>query len=194
MTNETDSVDPFNLGKLREPQSLVQVKQRRLSIPVRKKPSRQAFVRVHPDPEFRINMPLFTPDKSGDSRDDEAYFVHDSVVGEMLGEFQLWTIFAAVDTLGNPFLWRIRVPPEDGREPNPWLLSNRAAAEQAMDKWIRVASDIHAGAYKIFVHEGQPPDPVWPQESFLELLKLGFKNRMIDRPDHPIILQLRGLA
>src|SRR5262249_43214370 len=38
-----------------------------------------------------------------------------------------------------------------------------------------------AGAYKIIEYEGPPIEPVFPQESFLELLKLAFKNRMIDR-------------
>src|SRR5262245_3504259 len=112
----------------------------------------------------------------------------------MQGEGRAWTIFTAVDLYGNPFLWRIAVPPDDDREPNRWLTSNREAAEEAMKRWVRVTSDRAAGAYVLWEYEGPPREPVWPKETFAELLKIAFKNRLVDKPDHPIILRLRGLA
>jgi hypothetical protein len=187
--------DPFNLKALREPQQLVQVRQRRLVVPVRRKPNRLAFVRVHPDPEYRLTaMPIFREGKSDSGGDEEMYFVHQSVLGEMAGEYRLHSIYTAVDLQGNPFLWVVPLPQDDGREPNNWLVTNREAAELAISRWVRVASDMGAGAYKVIEYEGAPIEPVFPQEPFLELLKLGFKHRMIDRPDHPKILRLRGLA
>jgi hypothetical protein len=186
--------DPFNLKALREPQQLVQVRHRRLAVPVRRKPNRLAFVRTHPDPEYRITMPIFRAGKSDGGGDEEMYFVHQSVLAEMDGEYRLHSIYTAVDLQGNPFLWTVPLPVDDGREPNNWLVTNREAAELAIGRWVRVASDTGAGAYKIIEYEGPPIEPVFPQEPFLELLKLAFKNRMIDRSDHPMILRLRGLA
>jgi hypothetical protein len=49
-----------------------------------------------------------------------------------------------------------------------------------------------ARAYETYEYEGTPPEPKFPQEPFQELIRLGFKHRLIDRPDHPIILGLRG--
>jgi len=187
--------DPFNLKALRELPQLVQVRQRRLVVPVRRKPNRLAFVRVHPDPEYRHpSVPIFREGKSDSGGDEEMYFVHPSMLAEMSGEYRLYSIYTAVDLQGNAFLWIVPLPQDDGREPNNWLISNREAAELAITRWVRVASDMGAGAYKIVEYEGPPIEPVFPQEPFLELLKLGFKHRMIDRPDHPKILRLRGLA
>ena len=38
------------------------------------------------------------------------------------------------------------------------------------------------------------PDPEWPTLSFQELLRIAFRDRLIDRLDHPVIKRLRGLA
>jgi hypothetical protein len=186
------AADPFDLKALREPQSLVQVRRRRLSVPVRRKPNRLDFVRTHPSPEYRVDMPLFRC-QSDSGGDEECYFVHPRVMAEMQNECRMHTIFTAVNLSGGVFLWCVPIP-QDDREPNAWLVSNREAAELAIHKWVRVASDRGAGAYCVHEYEGAPHEPVWPEESFLDLLKLGFKNRMIEHPDHPMILKLRGLA
>jgi hypothetical protein len=192
--DEGDKPDPFDLKALREQQSLVPVKRRRLSIPVMRKPNRHRFVRVHPSEDYRIDLPIFRPQKDEEGGgDDELYFVHPSVLHEVASECRNATVFTAVTLQGNPFLWCVMRPMDDGREPNMWLASNREAAEIAMQKWVRVASDMAAGCYETYEYEGTPPPPKWPPESFQELLRLGFRHRLIDRPDHPIILGLRGL-
>ena len=184
--------DPFNLAALREPQSLVHVRQRRLSVPVRKRPNRLDFVRVHPDPSYRVNMALFSA--PSDSGDEDVYFVRPEMLAEIAKECRHYTIFTAVNLQGGVFLWRVALPVDDGREPNTWLTTNREAAELAITKWVRVASDRNAGAYSVIEYEGPPIEPAWPKESFLDLLKLAFKNKIIDRPDHPMVLRLRGIV
>jgi hypothetical protein len=38
-------------------------------------------------------------------------------------------------------------------------------------------------------------DPIWPTDrTFNDLLKLGFADKIINSPDHPYVLQLRGVA
>jgi hypothetical protein len=192
--DDSGKPDPFDLKALREQQSLIPVKRRRLSIPVVRKPNRHRFVRVHSDPEYRIDIPVFRPHRDGEGGgDDEIYFVHPSVLHELEAECRIATIFTAVTIQGNPFLWCVMRPIDDGRDPNSWLVSNREAAEIAMTKWVRVASDTAAGAYETHDYEGAPPEPKFPPESFQELLRLGFKHHLIDRVDHPVILGLRGL-
>jgi hypothetical protein len=38
------------------------------------------------------------------------------------------------------------------------------------------------------------PDPVWPELSFQELLRIAFRDRLVDRLDHAVIKRLRGLT
>jgi hypothetical protein len=186
-----DNPDPFDLQALREAPILVKVKPRRLHIPVRRRPNRHDFVRTHSDPEYRINLPIFRGGSDGD--DEEMYYVVPAMMAEMPNEVQLYTAFTAVNLRGSVFLWCIPIPPDD-RQPNAWLVTNRECAETAIDKWVRVASNRDDGCYHAVDYEGPPVEPVFPQETFRELLMLGFKNRVVDRPDHPIILKLRGLA
>jgi hypothetical protein len=37
-------------------------------------------------------------------------------------------------------------------------------------------------------------EPVWPELSYEELLRIGYRDRMITTLEHPVILRLRGLA
>jgi hypothetical protein len=36
------------------------------------------------------------------------------------------------------------------------------------------------------------PDPEWPQLGFWELIKIAFRDHLVDRIDHPVIKRLRG--
>jgi hypothetical protein len=160
-----DKSDPFDLAALREPQSLAQVRRRRLVVPVQKKPNRHQFVRVNPDPAYQVSMLLFKPEWGGD-KDDEYYFVHPSVAAELENECRLYTVYTGVTLAGDPFLWIIPVPNDNGQDPNTWLISNREAAELAKEKWIRVASDLGARAYCVHECDGLLAEPKFPTESF----------------------------
>ena len=186
-----NAFDPFDLQALREAPILAKVKPRRLHIPVRRRPNRHDFVRTHPNPEYRINLPIFRGRSDGD--DEEMYYVVPAMVAEMPNECQPYTAFTAVNLRGSVFLWLVPFPPDD-RQPNAWLVTNRECAEAAINKWVRVASNRDDGCYHAIEYEGPPVEPMFPPETFRELLMLGFKNRVVDRPDHPIILKLRGLA
>ena len=85
------------------------------------------------------------------------------------------------------------LPLDDGRR-NDWHATAREAAELAKGGWVRVAADMSLGAYRIFKAEGQLVDPAWPDQSLNDLLRLGFRDRVIDSDAHPIVRRLRGLA
>ena len=57
-----------------------------------------------------------------------------------------------------------------------------------------MAPDMSLGAYRIYTAEGQLSEPVWPDKSLTELLKLGFKDKVINSAEHPVIRKLRGLT
>ena len=163
------------------------VKKLLTTVPVRK-PSAQDFVRVHPAPEFRDNFPII---EIKDER--EEYIVTASLVPELAGEFVTKTLFLAINRQGTPFFWPVRLPAPDGRDLD-WWRSSREAAELAMKSWVRVRANMNLGAYDLFVAESAIPDPEWPTLGFWELIKIAFRDHLIDRIDHPVIKRLRGLA
>ena len=185
---QASTPDPFNPTNLRLSQSFVEtagVKKLLTTIPVRK-PSPQDFVRVHPDPAYRENFPII---ELKDER--EEYIVVADLVPLLIGEFVTKTLFTAINRQGTVFFWPVRLPSPDGKNLD-WWRSSREAAELAMEFWIRVRANMDLGAYDIFKADGVIPDPEWPQLGFWELIKIAFRDHLVDRIDHPVIKRLRG--
>ena len=40
--------------------------------------------------------------------------------------------------------------------------------------------------------KGDIGEPQWPAKTMRDLLEIGFRNYLIDRPDHPVIRELAG--
>jgi hypothetical protein len=182
--------DPFDLTNLRLDQSFVEsagVKKLLTTIPVRK-PSPQDFVRVHPDPEYRAVLAII------ELKDDrEIYLVPAPMARELPGEFAMATIYTAINRQGVVFLWPVRLPATDGRILE-WHRSAAEAAELAMRRWVRVKANTSLGAYEMFEAASTIPDPDWPELPFQELLRIGFRERLVDRLDHAVVKRLRGLT
>jgi hypothetical protein len=180
--------DPFNPANLRLSQSFVEtagVKKLLTTVPVRK-PSSQDFVRVHSDPAYRENFPII---ELKDER--EEYIVVADLVPALIGEFVTKTLFTAINRHGTVFFWPVRLPSPDGRDLE-WWRSGREAAELAMKSWIRMRANMNLGAYDIFQAESVIADPEWPQLGFWELIKIAFRDHLVDHIDHPVIKRLRG--
>jgi hypothetical protein len=175
--------DPFDLANLRLPQSFVEsagVKKLLTTVPVRK-PNPQDFVRVHPSPEYRAPLAII------DLKDDrEIYLVPKSIANELPGEFVMVTIFTAINRQGVVFLWPVRLPAADGST-NDWHKSAADAADRATRRWLRIKANMSLGAYEMFEAASSIPDPEWPELPFQELLRIAFRDRLIDRLDHPVI-------
>jgi hypothetical protein len=101
------------------------------------------------------------------------------------------TIYTAINRQGEVLLWPVRMPAPDGKH-NAWHRSAATAADVAMRHWVRVTANMSLGAYDIFEASADIPEPTWPELPFTELLKIAFRDRLVDRLDHPVILQLRG--
>jgi hypothetical protein len=182
------AADPFDPENLRLSQAFVDiagVKKLLTTVPVRK-PSPQDFVRVHPSPEYRENFPMI---ELKDER--EEYIVTANLVPELIGEFVTKTLFTAINRQGTIFFWPIRLPSPDGKDLD-WWRSGREAAELATKSWIRARANMNLGAYDIFKAESVIADPEWPELGFWELIRIAFKDHLIDRIDHPVVKRLRG--
>jgi hypothetical protein len=182
--------DPFDVAGLRLDPSFIEtagVKKLLMTVPVGR-PSPQDFVRVHPDPAFRDSFATIEW-----KEDRELFIVVPPVARELPGECVLVTLYTAINRQGVVRLWPIRLPGPDGRI-NEWHRSQAEAAQRAIEHWVRLKSNMSIGAYEAYEASAAIPDPVWPAESFQQLLRIGFRDRLVDRLDHPLIAKLRGRA
>jgi hypothetical protein len=177
-----------DLSKLRLDQSFVEtagVKKLLTTVPVRK-PNAQDFVRVHPDASYRENFSVI------ELKDDrEIYLVPPSVANDLPGEFVMVSLYTAINRLGVVFLWPVRLPAADGRVIE-WHRTLNEAAERSMTCWLRVKANMALGAYEMFEAASTIPDPKWPAVTFPELLRIGFKHRLVTDLDHAVVKRLRG--
>jgi hypothetical protein len=190
MSEETTPPDPFDPANLRLDQSFIEsagVRKLLTTVPIGK-PNPQDFVRVHPDPSYRVPVGLI------DLKDDrEIYLVVPNLTGELAGELKPHTLYTCINRQGVVRLWPVRIPDPDGRAME-WHRSAAEGAQRAMTQWVRIKANMHLGAYEMYVAERVISEPVWPELTFAELLRVAFRDRMIDRLDHPVVKRLRGLA
>ena len=166
---------------------LAQVEELLAAVPVRR-PHPQHFFRVHPSEEYRLTTQILEM-----KEDREAYIVARQLWDALHGEsgFGPRLIVTTVTRQGVLSLWPLRLPRSDGRTDN-WATSALAAVKEAETRWVRMAADMHLGAYRIVRAIGEIPEPLWPDRSFEEILSEGFKERFINGLDHPVLQKLRG--
>jgi hypothetical protein len=183
--------DPFNPAALRLDPSYTEtagVRRHLMTVPVRK-PNRQEFFRVHSDPLYRLTPAAIVELKE----DRETYLITPAIAQQLPDEFAAATLLTAVNRQGVLFIWPLKLPGPDGRQ-NDWHTSAAEAAEIAMSTWSRLKANMSLGAYELFTATGNLPDPEWPELPFPEILKIAFRNHLVDQLDHPLIERLLGKA
>lgn len=183
--------NPFDPESLRLDQNTVQslgVKKLTTTVPVRK-PTKAEWVRTHPDSTYCLQTAVI---ELKDERS-ETYLVHPRLWPSLSTEatFAPRALFTAMSRQGVVFLWPVRLPGSDGRI-DAWSQSAMDAVERARRGWVRVTANMALGAYEIFMATAPLPEPEWPELSFADLLKIGFKDRFIQTSDHPVLRKLRG--
>ena len=184
----TETSNPFDPARLRLSQDFaatVGVKKALITVPVRK-PSKQEFVRVHPDQAYRLETAVLEL-----KEERETYLVEPSLWSELPSELTPKVLFTTMNRQSVLTLWPVRLPGEDGRL-DEWNTSALEAAEMARERWVRVVANMGLGAYEVYEASGDLPDPSWPELSCPEILKVAFKGRYITEVEHPVIRRLRG--
>ena len=181
--------DPFaNLETLRLTQGFNQTvgaTRTQLVIPVRK-PSRQDWVRVHPDPSYRLETCVLEL-----KEERETYLVSQSLWSEIADDISPRVLYTAITRQGTLFVWPVRMPGGDGRT-DRWSESALTGADLATKLWIRLSANMQSGGYDVFEAAGKIPDPVWPDLPLSDILRRAFSNAFIEDIDHPVLLKLRG--
>ena len=187
--SDTLEFDPFDPAALRlDPsEELVGIRRVVANVAIRK-PKRQEFIRVHPEPDYRLDVAILDLEEDGDS-----FMVSPDLRPELADELKRVTLYTTLNRSGGLFLWPVRLPDATGRR-NTWADSSRRGAEYAMKHWTRLSSNRPAGQYDIAIASATLPEPEWPDLAFKEILRLAFQDAMITSIDHPAIRRLRGEA
>ena len=185
--------DPFDLDRLRlapEDDRALGVRELLVSLPF-KKPSKEVFFRVRPGPEYRCTGGLIELKED----DDESYWVAPDLWPVVADEptFGRRRVVLAVTRQGAPFLWGLRLPGTDGKV-LPWVEVPLEAATAAEQRWTKLYWDQSQKRHRVKVSDHIEDEPVWPELTLPELLRLAFKDRVIAAPDHPVLRRLRGEA
>lgn len=183
-------VDPFDPARfvIRATDALVKAEQLLTKMSVGK-PPKTSFVMASNAPEHSITVGILEL-----VAERETYLLTPeglSGVDPKLARMSVLTL--AVDRMGNPFLWETRQPDVSGND-NPWAESMRIALSEGKKRWVRVVANQAQGMYDLFVAPGDLSEPAWPKYTMGEMLKAAFAGRVIDSPDNPVLLRLRGLV
>lgn len=188
--NEIAAVDPFDPSRfvIRATDALLKAEQLLTKMPVGR-PPKTSFVMASSAPEHSIPVGILEL-----VAERETYLLTpDGLAGVDPKLARMSVLTLAVDRLGNPFLWETRQPDVSGND-NPWAESMRIAQGEGKKRWVRVVANQALGAYDLFVAPGDLSEPAWPKYSMGEMLKAAFAGRIIDTPDHPVLLRLRGVV
>jgi hypothetical protein len=190
MTNsKTSTPDDFNLDALRLKQDFNEtlgVKKMLTRVPVRK-PNKTDFFRVRPGEKYRADFGIVELKETQETFLVMSDMMQEPGVYELVQPARIVTYINRQGIIG---LWPLKLE-RDGKL-NPWHGSALDAAQLAEKQWISLRADMSLGAYQVFAATGELPEPEWPEQTFSELVRLGFKEMIVDKPDHPLIQQLTG--
>jgi hypothetical protein len=187
--SEAQEINPFDPENLRLDQSALGIgaaKKLLTTVPIRK-PHKQDWIRVNPDPAYQIPVALLEFER-------DTYVVTPAVAAQLLPtEYDLAILFLRINRQKVVSLWPVKIAAADGKA-MAWHTSAKEAAELAMKRWVNVKANMDLGAYEISEAVANYGEPEWPELTFGELLKIAFKSQIIADTSHPVIQKLRGLA
>jgi hypothetical protein len=178
--------DPRKMTLSQDYTSMVGVNKEASRVPIQRPPA-QAFFVPHPDPAWQIQIAALEL-----KEEREVYVVAPSLIEELTGEWVAKVLVPCVTRQGGLYLWPIRLPGEDGRI-DSWNESALRIAREYAGRWVRLHPNRELGAYDVITPISVFDPPKWPENPD-ELLRKGFRDRVIDKVDHPVIKRLRGVA
>jgi hypothetical protein len=156
-----------------------------------RKPNDKEFIRVSQNPGEIMPFDILEID------DNTKYIVtpaamaainklHDEM-GQVMIKTKRVMMHLTVNMDGIGFLWPITVTDAE----NTWIESANNCASIAKNQWIRIVSNNNAKRYDFHpANKNAGVVPKWPKETFIEMLNLAFKSKVIRSLDHPAIKQL----
>jgi hypothetical protein len=107
-------------------------------------------------------------------------------------EVQPVDLVTTMNRSGLLFLWPVKRSKGSKRD-NAWIISAQQGARVAQQSWVRVSGNRELAAYDIIRASAHYPEPEWPSDlTFDDLLKLAFRDHVIQDLQHPVLRRLRG--
>jgi hypothetical protein len=156
-----------------------------------KKPANNVYFRSHGGESMSLDCSILI---GGDGSDD-FYFVTPFMLNHhvVLPRLRKVTIAIVYTWPGGVIsLWP--VPMAEETRIACWK-SARTAYELSRKQWVQLCWNSDRRDYDVAIAEGINTEPMWPEDlDIKKLLKLGFADKIISSPEHPYVMQLRGLA
>src|SRR5262245_9666774 len=160
------------------------------AVPVRK-PAGDWFVRCHPQ--------HWCPVKLLEVKDgpDRGYYIVARDLWETITAAGLrlkpFRLTLAVSRDCGIFIWPLRLPEYENRK-DDWTAAALRIAKMAETSWLRIFAPQGGSTYSFKLAPAPIPDPVWPHQTFHELVDLAFDGRKIADRNDPLIRRLLGEA
>lgn len=123
----------------------------------------------------------------------ELYWVSPKIQSQLLGDpcFSMRICVLVVTKQGLPLIWPLRPDCDSGGKSDKHAQGPLTAMQLAQEKWTRMYWI--KGKFEYAIETADILDePKFPEKSFSELLRLGFKSSIISTLDHPARLELKG--
>jgi hypothetical protein len=189
---EQAAPDPFDAMALRLPPAFEHnagIRKVISTIPVRK-PHGQEWLRTHPGPGYSENFGVIIL-----KDDKEVYLLHPNIVGAYENEMTRVRLFVCMSMNKNLFIWPAKLPGSGHKGADSWNISAIEAAEAGMKRKVRVQANIGIGAYEYAFSDNPTPenDPVWPNMTYSEMLRIAFAKpgRFVTDHNHEVLRLLR---
>jgi hypothetical protein len=188
--------DPFDVPSLSDDEAFsdVAAEEETLSVPV-KKPGKEHFFRVNPDPAMTMVARVLSH-TAIDQLSPTLYWLDTRKLQleDIADSIQAKRLYVCMYRGGGMFVWPASLPDPNSRgNGDRWANSALKVATRAKTEWVRMVPEtLSIGGYRMLVARGEYPDPVWPDRTLSETLKIAFADQFIDSMDHPVIRDKLG--
>lgn len=159
---------------------------RKITTILARKPNSQTYFMAHPTLEVLVDVLEWKDENI-------LYLVNQKKVGDLFEQTKRVILYVCVNTKGDPFLFPVPQPDENGKW-NSWHQSASQAILEAKKHWIRIQPNRGIQGYDVIVAEGNLAAPKWPDLDIAQYLSIAFVNNIIDDENHPVVKQLKGLV
>ena len=195
-STSTSTINVFDFEAIRLPPDFEReagVRKQLTQVRVRK-PRRQEWIRVHPDPAYRARVATIVLKEDEKSKEEIYLVAPRRRSGCWADEITVATLYLAINRQGDVFIWPCRDPNPEMRRGDTAATSRIEAAEAAMTRYVRV--QWRSPAYEISFRDDSivEIEPIWPDKPFSELVEIAFfkVGMYIADPNHPVIKILQG--
>jgi hypothetical protein len=107
-------------------------------------------------------------------------------------------VYVGITRFQKVFLLLVRQPDDQGRIDSWGQTMLEGVALALSGKWIRITANMQIRDYEVTQIKSEVaaklPEPQWPDLSMQEIMKVGFKDRIIRDENHPFVQRLLGEA